>query len=123
MKVLIVDDSNFSQKITAKMLEDNLSPLDSYFAADGQQGFQTYKEIHPDYVFADLLMPGLNGEEMIKLIKAYDPDAKIIVLTADVQKRIKADLEEYKILSFVNKPFTPEKAALICQMMKEYQTK
>ena len=119
MKVLIVDDSNFSQKITASLLKEYLTDLDIYFAANGQAGFHTYTEVSPDFVFADLLMPELNGEGMIQLIKEYDPKAKIIILSADVQKSVRTEMEKYSVITFINKPFNHEKAIEICQIMKE----
>ncbi len=119
MKVLIVDDSNFSQKITASLLKEYLTDLEIYFAANGQEGFQTYTEISPDFVFADLLMPELNGEGMIQLIREHDSKAKVIILSADVQKSVKTAMEKYGVIAFINKPFNHEKAVEICQVMKE----
>lgn len=114
MKILIVDDSNFSQKITSNIIKKNINDAEIYFANDGNEGFKMYKRINPDYVFVDLLMPNLDGKEMIKLIKQYDYHAKIVVISADVQKSVKKEIEEeFNIISFVNKPFNEEKAKLI----------
>lgn len=114
-KILIVDDSIFSQKITANLIKKFLDNIEIFFANDGEEGFNKYKEIKPDYVFLDLLMPKLNGEEVIKLIKQYDNHGKIIVVSADVQKKVKEEIENYGIMSFINKPFNDEKAKLICE--------
>lgn len=117
LKILIVDDSLFSQKMTANLLKKYLNNADIFFANDGQAGFLKYQEINPDYVFVDLLMPKISGKELIALIKNYDINAKIFVVSADVQKNIKEEIESYHVVSFVNKPFTEEKAQSICQMM------
>lgn len=106
MKILIVDDSIFSQKISAKFIQQYLNNAEIYFSNDGVEGFETYEEKKPDYVFIDLLMPKLNGKDLIKKILDYDTEAKIIVLTADVQKNVKEEIEKYNVLSFINKPFT-----------------
>jgi two-component system chemotaxis response regulator CheY len=119
MRVLIVDDSNFSQMVITKLIEKYLDDIECYFANDGEQGLKKYKEIKPDYVIVDLLMPKLNGGELIKLIKEYDKMAKIIVVSADVQKTVKEEMREHDIMTFINKPINDEKAKAMCDMMKE----
>ena len=91
--------------------------LELFFAGDGIKGLKLYKDIMPDYVFLDLLMPKLNGKELIKLIKEHDSSANIFVISADVQKNIKEEIENYNILSFINKPFNEEKAKEICRII------
>jgi two-component system chemotaxis response regulator CheY len=118
IKLLIVDDSIFSQKIIAHLIQNFLPKVEIYFADNGKDGFIKYKEIKPNYVFVDLLMPNLNGKELIKLIKEYDYNAKIIVISADVQKSVKEEIEKYKIMLFINKPFNEEKAKQICDMIR-----
>lgn len=118
MKLLIVDDSKFSQIIISKLIKEFIEDMEITFADDGENGFAKYKEINPDYVIVDLLMPNLNGKELIKLIKEYDKDAKIFVVSADVQKNVKAEIESYGIVKFINKPFNEEKAKFMCNIIK-----
>lgn len=57
-------------------------------AKDGQEALAAYREHRPDVTLMDLQMPGMNGIESIRAIRAEFPDAKIIVLTTysgDVQ--------------------------------------
>lgn len=120
LKILIVDDSVFSQKVTANLIKKQLESVEIYFANDGEEGLKKYKEIQPDYVFVDLLMPKMNGQTLIPLLKEYDAKAKIVVVSADVQKNIRDEIDSYHIMSFINKPFTEEKAQIICaEIMKE----
>lgn len=118
-KILIVDDSVFSQKTIANLMHKNLDQVEIYFASDGQEGFIKYCELKPDYIFLDLLMPKINGLELIKLIKEYYSEAKIIVLSADVQKNIRDEIEACDVMMFINKPFSQEKAQLICDMIRD----
>lgn len=118
IKILIVDDSFFSQKTTATLLKKFLDNVEFFFANDGQEGFITYKKIKPDYIFIDLLMPKLDGRELIKLIKNYNSEAKIFVLSADVQKNVREEVEAYDIVSFINKPLNNEKAQLVCEIIR-----
>lgn len=119
LKILIVDDSNFSQKVTANLLKKHLVNIEVFFAGDGEEGFLKYKEIKPDYIFVDLLMPKINGKDLIQLLRAYDKDVKIVVISADVQKNVREEIEAYNVLSFINKPFNDEKAETICKMIKD----
>ncbi|MBI6872648.1 response regulator [Clostridium aciditolerans] len=118
LKILIVDDSNFSQRTMANLIKKFLEDVDIYFANDGQEGLEAYKKISPDYTFVDLLMPNMSGKDMIGLIKEFRAEAKIIVASADVQKRVREEIEELGIMSFINKPFNEEKAKFICEMIR-----
>lgn len=118
VNILIVDDSIFSQRVTANQIRKYISNSKINYANDGQDGFNKYQGIKPDYVFLDLLMPKINGFELIKMIKEYDEHAKIIVLSADVQKDVQEEISSYNVISFINKPFNDEKAEVICQLIR-----
>ena len=118
MKILIVDDSRFSQITTSKLMELEFEDIEIEFANNGEEGFDKYREISPDYIFVDLLMPVMNGQELVKLLKEYDKDAKIFIVSADVQKTVKEELEEYGILAFINKPFDKDKLKIVSEIIK-----
>lgn len=88
-----------------------------FFANDGEEGFEKYKKTNPDYVFIDLLMPNVNGQELIKLIKEYDENSNIFVISADVQKNVREEIQSYGIIQFINKPFTDEKAKSVAEVI------
>ncbi|MFU0800369.1 MAG: response regulator [Xylanivirga thermophila] len=118
MKILVVDDSRFSQIVISNMLKKFIEDVKIDFASDGEEGFDKYKYINPDYVFVDLLMPKMDGRELIKLIREYDDESKIFVVSADIQKSIKEEVEAYGIKGFFNKPFNEGRAEAICDIIK-----
>jgi len=118
VKILIVDDSVFSQKVNAQYIKLFLKDAEITFANDGLEGLERYKALQPDYVFLDLLMPKLHGRELLNLIKQYDHDAKIVVVSADIQKNVREEINQYDILQFINKPFNEEKAKVICELIR-----
>lgn len=118
MKILIVDDSRFTQLTTAKLLKNQIGDVEIFFANNGEEGFKKYKEFNPDYVFVDLLMPNVSGQQLIKLIKEYDKDSNIFVISADVQKNVREEIESYGVIQFINKPFTDEKVKLVTKIIK-----
>lgn len=119
MKILVVDDSVFTQKVTAGILKKNLDSPVFYFASDGQEGLEKYKEIRPDYVFVDLLMPVMDGQTLISLILEFDRQARIVVVSADIQKNVREEVEKLKVMTFISKPLNDEKAKEICRLIKE----
>lgn len=119
MKILIVDDSKFSQLVLSKYIKEFFEDVEIIMAYDGEEGFNKYKEIKPDYVIVDLLMPNINGQKLVKLINEYDNNHKIFVVSADVQKNVKEEMESFGIIGFINKPFNEEKARLVYEIIKE----
>ncbi|PYE48013.1 response regulator [Paenibacillus barcinonensis] len=118
MKVLIVEDSIFVQKMMSKLIGDYIPNCDIRTATNGEDGFQLYQEFKPDIITTDLLMPGLNGQDMLRMIREQDQDVKIIILSADIQKATREEVEELGISGFLNKPLTAEKASTLLQMIQ-----
>lgn len=118
MKILVVDDSIFTQTIISNLLKKFSPSIDISTASDGIEGFEKYKTIMPDYVFVDLLMPKLNGIELIKKIKNYNRSANIFVITADIQKSIRQEIEALNVKAFISKPINEEKIKYILDLIK-----
>ncbi len=80
-KVLVADDSDVIRFYLQKLLEDE---VDLYFACDGEQAIEQYMDSAPDIIILDLLMPKMDGVEVISYIResANDNDVYILVLTA-----------------------------------------
>lgn len=116
-KILIVDDSKFSQKITYSFLNQYLENIEFIFANDGQEGLEKFTETQPDFMIVDLLMPKLRGQDLIEKAKQIDRDANVIVLSADVQNRVRDVVEKMGVLSFINKPLDEKKAKEICDII------
>ncbi|WP_416198798.1 MAG: Response regulator receiver domain-containing protein [Sporanaerobacter sp.] len=109
MKLLIVDDSKFTQKVEGNLFKEVVPNLEIYFANDGKEGVQKYIEINPDLTIVDLLMPNMTGMELLKEIKDIDKDAKMVVVSADVQEKVKQEAYDLGALAFVNKPINKAK--------------
>jgi DNA-binding response OmpR family regulator len=106
LKILFVEDEvNIS-----KLLKDALSDYFYSFtvASDGIEGLEKFKNINPDIVITDIMMPNLDGLEMTKEIRTINEDIPIIVLSAfsDKEKLLKAI--DIGITKYFIKPFDPE---------------
>ena len=80
-------------------------------AEGGQKGLDLLKEIHPDLVLLDLMMPGVDGWEVYRQIKADDElkDIPVIVVTAKAQSIDKVlGLHIARVDDYITKPFGPQ---------------
>ena len=102
--VMIVDDSKTSRSILKSILTKNGYEVIAE-AEDGQEGYDKYCELHPDYVTLDITMPVMDGIETLVKIKEYDPGAKVIMVTAAGQKGKMLDAIKLGAAEFVTKPF------------------
>ncbi|WP_313893969.1 response regulator [Psychrobacillus sp.] len=118
MKILVVDDSVFSQKTTIKILKTIYPDAEYVTANDGIEGIKAFEAIQPNLVFMDLLMPNMNGQDTIVHIISNYPDAKIIVLSADVQSTVREEVLSAGALQFINKPINSDKLKEIELLME-----
>jgi NarL family two-component system response regulator LiaR len=81
IRVLVVDDHAIIRKGVRAVL-DLVPDIELVGeAADGRQALRMDRELHPDVILMDLMMPEMDGIACIKEIKAYRPEAHILVLT------------------------------------------
>jgi len=106
-KILIVDDSRTSRRILRSIIEGAGHEVIGE-AVDGQNGIDMYKELKPDIVTLDITMPVLDGLEALKGIKALDPAAKVIMVTAAGQQHKMVEAIKAGASEFVTKPFEAE---------------
>lgn len=102
--VLIVDDAAFMRMTIKQMLEANGHSMAGE-AGDGNEAIFKYKELNPDAVILDITMPNMNGIEALKLIKAYDPKARVVICSAMGQQAMLAEAIQYGAKDFIVKPF------------------
>lgn len=117
MKILVVDDSLFCRKIVKSMLEERIPEAEIISAGDGDAGYEMYCREKPALTILDILMPGKNGLEVLALIKGDDADARVAILSADVQKITREEVLELGAQLFLAKPFSEEKAAEIAALL------
>ncbi|HHW60591.1 MAG TPA: response regulator [Syntrophomonadaceae bacterium] len=119
MKILVVDDSLFSQKMLIRLFNQYLPESEVIVASQALEAFELYKKEQPAFVITDLLMPEVSGQELIRLIMDYDSHANIIVISADIQKSTRAEVMASGALAFLNKPLTDEVTGELLTLIKE----
>lgn len=74
-------------------------------ACDGREGFEQYRRLRPDAVTLDLVMPEYDGLFALREIRAFDPQARVIVVSALDQKSILKEAFKAGASDFLVKPF------------------
>ena len=100
---LIIDDSRVNQNILTNQLEEK--GFETFNAYDGAEGFEKFKAVRPAITFLDIIMPKMSGLEVLKGIKTLDPDAKVIMVTSFVSKKIVQQAKDVGADWFIKKPF------------------
>lgn len=103
-RLLVVDDALFMRKLIGGVAAEAGWEVVGE-AGDGAQGVSLYQELRPDLVTMDLVMPVMGGIEALRAIRAFDPEARVVVVTAVDQKQAVADAIQSGALDFIVKPF------------------
>ncbi|WP_158737702.1 response regulator [Alteribacillus sp. YIM 98480] len=106
--VLIVDDASFMRMMIKDILEKNDFEVTGE-AKDGQEAVELYKEKSPDLVTMDITMPEMDGIAALKEIKAFDPNAKVIMCSAMGQQAMVIDAIQAGAKDFIVKPFQADR--------------
>lgn len=103
--ILVIDDSDTERKLVRKVLEN--AGFQVREAEDGFQGITLFRELRPELVICDLKMPGKDGFETMREIRATAPDARLIAISgflfgfADYAVR----MQDLGVAAVIEKPF------------------
>jgi len=107
LKALIVDDSKFMRAI----IKGAFKGEDIEVVAEADNGFDgiaAFKEFKPDFVTMDITMGGKDGMKTVDEILAFDPSAKIIVISALSENTIRLNAPQSYAAAYLMKPFQKE---------------
>jgi two-component system NarL family response regulator len=98
--VLVVDDHALLRTGVANIINQEPDLQVIAEAANGLEGLEAFRLHHPDVTLLDLRMPVMEGVEAVRQIRAYDPQALVIVLTTydadeDIARALKAGAKAY----------------------------
>lgn len=101
-RVLITDDSILQRRTLSAIVADVGHEVDT--ACNGQEAIETIQANTPDCLLVDMLMPVIDGIQVLETLESRDVKWPIIALTADVQKWLKDRCLELGVTMFLNKP-------------------
>lgn len=79
MRILVIDDEPAVAGVLAEALRDDGN--DVIVAGGGEEGLQVLAQNPPDAVFLDIVMPGMDGIEVLRRIRVVYPDLPVIILS------------------------------------------
>ena len=104
--ILIVDDESINVKALTRILSPDYN---TYIEADGLNAVKTAYNLLPDVIILDIIMPGMDGYEVIRLLKSSDKTKYIPIIfvtalskTGDEEKGLSLGAVDY-----ITKPFSP----------------
>lgn len=103
--LVVEDDADLRSLIRHALVNDG---YDVRLAGDGQQGIACYRELTPDLVILDVMMPRLSGFEVLRELGAHDElrsDCPILILTARTAEKDVTTGFELGASDYLTKPF------------------
>ena len=106
-KVLIVDDSTVQRTILKKFLEKEQHEIIGE-AKNGQDAIGLYKDLNPDIVLLDIVMPDANGIAILDQIINQDGNANVIICSSTALRNLIIESIQIGAKGFLVKPITSE---------------
>lgn len=116
-KILLVDDEEAIIRVLSRSLSsDGYQVLT---ADSGEKALEIFVREEPKIVLTDIKMPGMDGLEVLRRVKAIEPEAQVIILTGhgDIDSAIEA--LQYGASDFINKPLRAEALAISLKRAEE----
>jgi len=105
VKIIIVDDNEITRDLMKAILQAMGHEVTGE-ADNGNDAVEIFKEQRPDLVLLDLIMPGKTGLQVLEEIRAINPAARVVMVTAVQQEGISKTLLEKGAVAVLNKPFS-----------------
>jgi len=106
--VLICDDAEFMRTMIGEILTEAGFQIVGE-AENGVQAVERYRELRPDLVTMDIMMPEMGGIDALRQIVAEDPAAKVLICSAMGQQALVIEAIQAGARDFVVKPFQPSR--------------
>lgn len=101
-KILIVDDE-VGVRVSLKIIfKDNYEVLE---ASNGEDALKILQETRPDVIILDIIMPNINGIEVLREIKRIDRQLPVIVISAIRDTAMGKEAMKSGVFSYLSKPF------------------
>jgi two-component system, OmpR family, phosphate regulon response regulator PhoB len=104
-KILVVEDHPTVREVLRTLL--GMEDYEVAVAPNGEAGLALADILEPDVVVLDVSMPGLNGYEVARVIKARASDTRIVMVTARTSEEDERAGREAGADAYLRKPFSP----------------
>jgi two-component system, chemotaxis family, chemotaxis protein CheY len=109
-KILVVDDSTLSRMMIRNAINDKCPDCEIMEAASGEAALAQARDFQPDLITLDINMPGINGLEAAVQLHAENPQARLAIITANIQQSMRKKLQSLGIffVAVIEKPATAD---------------
>ncbi len=101
--VLIVDDEPEALNLVRRLLQAD--GFEVHVAPDADTALRVFEEVHPDLILLDILLPNVDGVELLKVMRQRDPVAAIVMVSALSSERIMLETLLSGADEYISKPF------------------
>ncbi|MFU8845025.1 MAG: response regulator, partial [Bacteroidales bacterium] len=113
ISVLFVEDDDLLRAIYERILDKLVDRL--YIASNGKEGIEAYHTHHPDMIITDIMMPVMDGLEMVEEIRKINRDVRLVILSAYGEAEYFMDAIKIGVNSFLLKPVETKKLISLVQ--------
>jgi len=114
--LLVEDDAKFAEFLVRFLTKEK---HEVRHTSSGEEGVQLFGETSPDLVLLDLMLPGIDGLEVLEQIRAADESAAVIVMTAHGSVAIAVEAMRLGAIDFIAKPLDLEALEIKLEQAKE----
>jgi two-component system, OmpR family, response regulator CpxR len=116
-KILLVDDEReFVQTLSERLL---MRDMGSAIAYDGESALEVAREDEPDVMILDLKMPGIDGIEVLRRVKATQPQIEVIILTGHGSEADRQTCMQLGAFAYLQKPVDVEELSATIKRANE----
>ena len=106
ISILVIDDEAVIRDGLKRVLDNERFGVET--CKSGHSAIELIQEQDYDLIITDLKMPGMNGIEVLKAVKALQPDVPVIMITGYAPVDTAVEAMRHGALDYITKPFTPE---------------
>lgn len=117
-KILVVDDTATNQEILKKAFEkEGFQVIQAY---DGLAALELMEKEKPDLMILDIMMPRMDGIDVLKRVKSMDPNSLVVMMTAHGSEQIAVKAMKLGADDYLTKPFHPKDVTAVAEkLLKE----
>ena len=115
--LLLADDEEGIRKVLGIALAD--AGYDVQTAENGMEALQRFRETRPSIVLTDIKMPGMDGIELLRQIKAERPETEVIMITGHGDMDLAIESLKLEATDFVTKPINDDVLAIALKRAQE----
>ena len=108
-RILIAEDNQVVREVLRGVIRHDARLRVVGEAANGDAALELVESLKPDVVCLDILMPGLDGLAVLKVIREQFPDTKVVLVTGQSTSEVVTEALKLGASGFVVKPFNADK--------------